>query len=73
VGENNEQPLLERNAVVEHFQIQDFNSVSDFVSKVGKAGKHFGKGGNIDTARVRNKVISDWFTGRLNKLLEKSL
>lgn len=65
--------MFERNAVVEHFQIQDFNTVSDFVAKVGKAGKHFGKGGSIDSGRVRNKVIGDWFTGRLNKLLEKSL
>ena len=58
--------------VVENYQIQDFSSVTDFVAKVGKAGKHFGKGGSIDTARVRNKIVSDWFTGKLNKLMEKS-
>ena len=58
--------------MVENYQIQDFSSVTDFVAKVGKAGKHFGKGGSIDTARVRNKIVSDWFTGKLNKLMEKS-
>ena len=58
---------------LKNYQIQDFRNVSDFVTKVEKAGKNFGKGGSIDTAKVRNRLITDWFTGKLNKLSEKSL
>ena len=70
VGEGKEQPLFERDGVLEYYEIQDFKTVSDFVSKVGRAGKFFGKGGTIDLARVRTKVLSDWFNGKLNFFLE---
>jgi hypothetical protein len=70
LGEGKEKPLFARDEVLEYFEIQDFTSVSDFVGKVGKAGRFFGKGGSIDTGRVRTKVISDWFNGKLNYFLE---
>ena len=62
--------MFKRDAVVEHFSIQDFTNVTDFVSKVGKVSKSFGKGGSIDLVRTRTKIISDWLTGRLNSLLD---
>lgn len=37
--------------------------------KVGKSLKIFGKGGMIDLAKVRNKVLSDWYKGSLNKII----
>lgn len=55
---------------MEHFSIQDYTNMTDFVSKVGKVSKSFGKGGSIDLVRTRTKIISDWLTGRLNCLLE---
>lgn len=70
IGEGKEKAALDRDCILEFFSIQDFTSVSDFLNKVGRAGKHFGKGGSIDTARVRTKVISDWFCGRLNNFLK---
>lgn len=55
---------------MEYYEIQDFKTVSDFVNKVGRAGKFFGKGGTIDGARVRTKILSDWYSGKLNFFLE---
>ena len=52
-----------------HYQIQKFTSVSDFITKAGRALKIFGKGGTVDGARVRNKVLTEWFSGKLNALL----
>lgn len=70
VGEGKEKPLFDRDDVLEYYEIQDFKTVSDFVSKVGRAGKFFGKGGTIDATRVRTRVLSDWFNGKLNFFLE---
>lgn len=70
IGEGKDKPLLDRDSILEFFSIQDFTSVSDFINKVGRSGKHFGKGGSIDAARARTKVITDWFCGRLNNFLK---
>lgn len=70
MGEGTEQPLFDRDDVLEYYEIQDYKTVTDFVSKVGRAGKFFGKGGTIDGARVRAKVLTDWFSGKLNFFLE---
>ena len=56
--------------MLERFSIQDYTSVSDFVSKVGRSLKVFGKGGHVDAGRVRVRLIGDWFTGKLNSLLD---
>ena len=62
--------MFDRDEVLEYYEIQDFTNVSDFVAKVGRSGKFFGKGGSIDGSRVRTKVISDWFNGKINYMLE---
>lgn len=61
---------LTRDLLLEHYMIQDFTTVSDMVNKIGRSGKFFGKGGSIDLARTRTKIIGDWFCGRLNKLMK---
>lgn len=61
--------LFKRDDVLEYFGIQDFSSVSELLSKVGRAWKLFGKGGSVDVGRVRTRVLSDWFAGKLNQLL----
>lgn len=63
-------PILERDEVLEYYEIQDFTTVSDFVAKVGRSGRFFGKGGSIDSSRVRTKVLSDWYNGKLNYMIE---
>ena len=73
VCENGGKPFFSKICQLKNYQIQSFRNVSDFVTKVEKAGKNFGKGGSIDTAKVRNRLITDWFTGKLNNLSEKSL
>jgi hypothetical protein len=55
--------------VLEYFAIQDFSTVSELLSKVGRAWKLFGKGGSVDVGRVRTRILSDWFAGKLNQLL----
>ena len=69
IGEGRELALFDRDTVLEYYEIQDFTSVTDFVTKVGRSGKFFGKGGSIDLSRVRTKVLSDWFNGKLNYML----
>lgn len=61
--------LFKRDVILEHFTIQDYTTVSDFLSKVGKAWRLFGKGGNVDINRVRAKILSEWYNGKLNHLL----
>jgi hypothetical protein len=61
--------LFNRSDILEHFTIQDYATVSEFLSKVGKAWRLFGKGGNVDINRVRSRLISEWFNGKLNHLL----
>jgi hypothetical protein len=46
--------------------IQDYTSVEDLCKKIGKSLRIFGKGGMIDVAKVRHKVLSEWFQGKLN-------
>lgn len=67
--EEGRKELFDRDVVLEHFGIQDYSGVSDFLGKVGKAWKIFGKGGKIDINRVRTKILSDWYTGKLTHLL----
>jgi hypothetical protein len=70
LGISEQKSLFDRNDVLEHFTIQDFTSVNDFLSKVGKAWKVFGKGGSVDVNRVRARILSEWFSGKLNSLLK---
>lgn len=62
-------PILNRNNVLIHYEIQDFTSVEDFIKKVGKANRIFGKGGMIDAAIVRSRILTDWYSGKLNNLV----
>lgn len=61
--------VMSREEVLVHYSIQDFTSVDDFVKKVGKMTRTFGKGGMIDTQKVRVKILTDWFVGKLNHLM----
>jgi hypothetical protein len=36
---------------------------------VGKVWKIFGKGGNVDINKVRTKILTEWYTGKLNNIL----
>jgi len=49
--------------------IQDYTSIEDLCKKIGKSLRIFGKGGMIDVAKVKNKILSEWFQGRLNKYI----
>jgi ribosome biogenesis GTPase A len=49
--------------------IQDYSSIEDLCKKIGKSLKLFGKGGMIDVSKVRNKILSEWFQGKLNKFI----
>lgn len=61
--------VLSRNQILEHYMIQDYTSIEDLCKKIGKSLRTFGKGGMIDVAKVRNKVLSEWFQGKLNKFI----
>lgn len=61
--------VLSRNQILEHYMIQDYTSIEDFCKKVGKALRIFGKGGMIDVGKVKNKILSEWFQGKLNKFI----
>lgn len=61
--------ILSRNQILEHYLIQDYTSIEDLCKKIGKSLRLFGKGGMIDVAKVKNKVLSEWFQGRLNKFI----
>ena len=61
--------LFKRDSILQHFAIQDYTSLTDLLSKIGKTWKIFGKGGNIDASRVRERILTEWFTGKLNILL----
>lgn len=65
-----EKDLFNRSDILEHFGIQDFTSLTDLLSKVGKAWKVFGKGGNVDATRVRGRILSEWFNGKLSHFLQ---
>ena len=69
IGEKAEQSLFKRDDILEYFKIQDYSTVTDLISKMGRVSKCFGKGGSIDTARARTKILSDWFSGKMNQLL----
>jgi hypothetical protein len=49
-----------------HFNIQDYNSLDDLLKKVGKVNRIFGKGGMVDLAAVREKLLFEWYSGSLN-------
>ena len=49
--------------------IQDYISIEDFCKKVGKSLRLFGKGGMIDVTKARQKVLTEWFVGKLNKYI----
>ena len=55
-----------------HYEIQNFISVDDMLKKIGKSQRIFGKGGMVDTNKVRVKVLSDWYSGKLNSLMVES-
>lgn len=61
--------LFKRDSTLQHFGIQDYTTLTDLLSKIGKTWKIFGKGGSIDVARVRERILTEWFTGKLNTLL----
>jgi hypothetical protein len=54
-----------------HYEIQNFISIDDMLKKVGKAQRIFGKGGMVDVNKTRNRIIIDWFTGKLNHLMSE--
>ena len=64
-------PILDRNEFLMHYEIQDFISVDDLLKKIGKSQRIFGKGGMIDLNKTRNRVLVDWYTGKLNELISK--
>jgi len=66
---DNQKQLFKHEVILEHFGIQDYTSVNDFLSKVGKVWKIFGKGGNVDINKVRTKILSEWYSGKLNPIL----
>ena len=49
--------------------IQEYTSIEDLCKKVGKSLRIFGKGGMIDVTKVKNKILSEWFQGKLNKFI----
>ncbi len=49
--------------------IQDYTSIEDLCKKIGKSLRIFGKGGMIDVNKVRNKILTEWFQGKLNKFI----
>ena len=59
-----------RSNVLIHFGIQDYNSLDDFLKKVGKVSRTFGKGGMVDLALVRSNILKAWYSGKLNHLFE---
>lgn len=61
--------ILNRNQILEYYLIQDYNSIDDLCKKVGKSLKVFGKGGMIDVSKVRVKILSEWFVGKLNRFM----
>jgi ribosome biogenesis GTPase A len=61
--------IFKHEVILEHFAIQDYTTIADFFAKVGKSWKLFGKGGNVDINRVRAKILSEWYNGKLNHLL----
>lgn len=63
-------PILDRSEFIMHYQIQDFISIDDMLKKIGKVQRVFGKGGMVDTTKVRARVLSDWFNGKLNHLIK---
>jgi ribosome biogenesis GTPase A len=67
--EEGKKELFDHDVVLEHFGIQDYTTVTDFLNKVGKSWKIFGKGGKIDISRVRNKILNEWYNGKLTHLL----
>ncbi len=62
--------ILNRDSLLMHYGVEDFISIDDFLKKVGKMLRLFGKGGMVDVSRVRSKVVGDWFAGRLNNLMK---
>ena len=52
-----------------HYDIQEFISLDDLLKKIGKSQRIFGKGGMIDVNKTRNRVLIDWYTGKLNHLI----
>ena len=61
--------VLNRNGMLEYYLIQDYTSIEDLCKKVGKSLRLFGKGGMIDMAKTRQRILSEWFTGKLNKFI----
>lgn len=59
-----------RNEILMHFGIQDYISLDDFLKKVGKANRTFGKGGMVDVGAVRENILKGWYSGKLNHLFE---
>lgn len=59
--------------MIVHYQIQDYSSVDDLLKKIGKAQRMFGKGGMVDCLKVRQKILGEWYTGRLNNYLSDAL
>ena len=53
-----------------HYGIQDFTSVDDLLKKIGKVRRVFGKGGMVNVAAVRTTVLTEWYQGKLNSILE---
>ncbi len=49
--------------------IQDYTSIEDLCKKIGKSLRIFGKGGMIDVGKVKNKILSEWFQGKLNRFI----
>jgi hypothetical protein len=50
--------ILNRNGILEYYLIQDYTSIEDLCKKVGKSLRLFGKGGMIDVAKVRQRMLS---------------
>ena len=40
-----------------NYSIQDFNSIDDLLKKVGKSLRIYGKGGMVDVAKVRQRLL----------------
>jgi hypothetical protein len=49
-----------------HYEIQEYVSIDDMLKKIGKVNRIFGKGGMVNVAAVRNSVLTDWYSGKLN-------
>lgn len=61
---------LDRTEFIMHYGIQDYSSLDDLLKKVGRANRIFGKGGMVDLASARHRILSEWYSGRLNYMFE---